>query len=470
MAYKKLNFAVCALALFCAISAGGCATPPKKIKISVGIMRTSSAEESALFEECKHGFEKAYPQYEIISSPYVYSEDTVMAKYASGQLPTVFEADASLALTALDNGYIRDVSDDLKRTGWYEKSDEYFLSEISDGEKVCGVPAEQYSAGMVLNLKILHEAGVIKKDGDGYVLYENGVPAYPDTFEKIEQACGKISAFYGGNAAGLFLSTGSEGSGRIFADIVYNFGSGDLEKIDADGNYGVSFTGEEFGNAMRWVKNTSQLKFVDTSARYGVDDWAEKMSEGKTCFAFCLSNTLTANLSAYPALCDDIAFVPMPTAYGVKSRSVWGGTVFAVSGLASAEQTEGVFEFLRYMGYGPDTDEQSFSYFERRVSDLHRKSVPVIPQIQVWNDDDYKKAAEAVYAKYPNANYGYYKAYLEGFNSIKKSGEPFERTNLHLAICGLFEKMLFEATTSNIVTLLEDGEKDFNAKYFKARK
>ena len=76
---------VCACTI---LSACGASQP--KIKITIGMWQGSSVYDTDFYEEQIAAFEQAYPQYEIESSPYVYDSETAVAKFASGQLPTLF--------------------------------------------------------------------------------------------------------------------------------------------------------------------------------------------------------------------------------------------------------------------------------------------------------------------------------------------------------------------------------------------
>ena len=109
---------LCAAMLFSVPSA--CGPGSEKIKISVGFRYGASEQERQYYSECKAEFERRYPQYELVSSPYVYDSRTIVSKYASGQLPVLFEADAAEALRALANGYVRDGSGYWDGFGWTE--------------------------------------------------------------------------------------------------------------------------------------------------------------------------------------------------------------------------------------------------------------------------------------------------------------------------------------------------------------
>lgn len=471
MAFKNLKTALCG-ALLPAVSAAlllspACAAENNKIKLSLGIWRGSSAAEREYYEECKRAFEKSFPEYELVYSPYEYSEDTVVAKYASGQLPTLFEADASLVKGALRNGYIRDVSASLRDFGWLDKADDYFLSQISEGGRVCGVPAEQYSVGMVLKLPLLYEAGVIGRDRSGkYNLYSpSGRALYPDTFDKLAAAVADVVNISGHTRYGIFLPSGDERCGRLYADMIYSFGAERLEYTDADGRWRLSLGQDSTGGAMRWVRLMSQERYADISERFSVEDWASAMAEDRAAVAFCQSNELYTALAAEPALNGQIAFVPMPVANGAKSRAVWNGKVYAVSGRATDEQVRGAFEFLKFMGYGPDADAQSLRYIERRFAERFANGISVFPPLSVWRDGEYAQRISEIFIKYKNTEEEYYRDFYYGFHDRKAEGEPHARDKLHLTINGLFSKMLYEATTSDVVRLISESEAEFTEAY-----
>ena len=453
---------VCACTI---LSACGASQP--KIKITIGMWQGSSVYDTDFYEEQIAAFEQAYPQYEIESSPYVYDSETAVAKFASGQLPTLFEVDASRVRDAYRNGHIQDIASYLQSYGWLDKVDDFFLDEISDGARVYGVPAEQYALGMVLNLPLLCSAGIIEQDEQGeYILYDDlGEPLYPDTFAEILAASETIVDHSSKKIYSAMFPSGDADSGKLFLDIAYNFGCGALEQCDAEGNWSLVLDTDEFGDAMRWVRSMSQEGYADDSKAYGVEDWAADMAQNAIAFAFCQSNRLSTALAAEPSLNGNIAFVPMPVAEGEESSSAWNGTVFAVNSRADREQTEGAFLFLQFMGYGPDTDEHSFSVLEYGFSERNRQGDPVFPVLSVWQDAAYEEKLQEIYLQYANVNATYIREFYRGFDGRRRASEPYACTELYLLMDSLFDNMLFNATTSNIVTLIEEGERGFTERY-----
>lgn len=459
---------VSALCICIGAMLSSCGTSSPKIKISIGMWQGSSVYDTDFYEEQIAAFEETYPQYEIESAPYVYDSETAVAKFASGQLPTLFEVDASLVREAYHNGHIQDVASYLESFGWLDKVDDFFLEEIADGQRVYGVPAEQYALGMVLNLPLLCNAGIIEQDEQGeYILYDDfGEALYPDTFSEILSASEIVVNHSSKKIFGAMFPSGDADSGKFYLDVVYNFGSDALEQCDADGNWSLVLDTDEFGNAMRWVRLMSQEGYVDDSKAYGVEDWAAAMAQNEIAFAFCQSNSLSTALAAEPSLNGNIAFVPMPVAERREvSSSVWNGTVFAVNSRADSEQTKGAFLFLQFMGYGPNTDEHSLSVIEYSFSECSRQGIPVFPIISVWKDAEYQEKLSDIYLRYENVNASYIGEFYHGFDGRKRSSEPHACRELYLLLDSLFDNMLFNATTSNIVTLIAEGEKEFTEKY-----
>ena len=443
-----------------------CNGTDNKIKITVGIWRGTTAYEKKLYEECASAFEAKYPQYEIVSSPYVYSSDSVVGKYASGQLPTLFQVDVSYLGGALASGYVRDVSEPMREYGWTDKADGYFLSQLTFDGKVGGVPCEQYSCGMVLNLPLLHNAGVLDKaDNGNYLLYdESGNALYPDTFDKLRQACAAVQRVCGNDTYGLFLPSGDEECGKVYADIVYNFGTDNLEVTDNEGNVSLKLDTDYFTAALRWVKAMAQEGYVDDSQAYATDDWVAEMSQNKAAIAFCQSSVLYGALLNDSELADKIAFVPMPN-NGSTTRSVWSGKAYCIGGKATDEQMRGAFEFLRFWGDGPEANVNSTYFAEKRYALAAAEKSMVVARPWVWDDVDYRAYADKLVNRYGNANQAYFAEFNQTFDIRKRADEPYCAKQLRALLDEMFAEMLFRGNDTDIVKYVGEQQKAFTERY-----
>ena len=443
-----------------------CNGTDNKIKITVGIWRGTTAYEKKLYEECASAFEAKYPQYEIVSSPYVYSSDSVVGKYASGQLPTLFQVDVSYLGGALASGYVRDVSEPMREYGWTDKADGYFLSQLTFDGKVGGVPCEQYSCGMVLNLPLLYNVGVLDKANDGsYLLYdESGNALYPDTFDKLRQACAAVQRVCGNDTYGLFLPSGDEECGKVYADIVYNFGTDNLEVTDNEGNVSLKLDTDYFTAALRWVKAMAQEGYVDDSRAYDPDEWVAEMSQNKAAIAFCQSSVLYGALLNDSELADKIAFVPMPN-NGSTTRSVWSGKAYCIGGKATDEQMRGAFEFLRFWGDGPEANVNSTYFAEKRYALAAAEKSMVVARPWVWDDVDYRAYADKLVNRYGNANQAYFAEFNQTFDIRKRADEPYYANKLRVVLDEIFADMLFRGNDTDIVKLIAEQQTAFTERY-----
>ncbi|MBO5328521.1 MAG: carbohydrate ABC transporter substrate-binding protein [Clostridia bacterium] len=463
----KKRVAILTIALFAAFFAFGCAPRQGKTKLYIGYWPEGTNEQKiTLYEKWENNFESAYPQYDIIASPYTYNPNTVTAKYVSGQLPTVFLMDFNYAQTAFNNGYIKDVSQIFNEKGWKNEVASDVLTQISNGENVFGIPCEQYGAGMAVNLNMLSSADIIKKDFKGnYALYDgSGNALYPNTFAKIEESAGKILERYGADVSALFIPTATEECGRLFCNVLYNFGCDNL--IVKEGNsWRADFNVEKMSNALRWIKTMSQQNYVNHTVSYGTNDWIQLLADEKCAMAICYGNTLSLAVSSYKNLKGNLAFFPLPTETGKNSYTLWGGTVYAISGKATEEQVEGVVKFLEYTGKTPYLTESAITaIYEERAAEFEGGTA-LLPPISAWNNQNYTNVlTDAFYACEP-LNDDYFKEYFNGYATAKRGEEPHCRKELYQTLNELQKSVTFSPTRYDVVELIENAESEFTKQY-----
>lgn len=90
---KNKLFKIILASLPCLSLATGCINKGNgKIKLTIGFWPESTeTKDVAMYKTWKENFEKDYPEYEIVASPYTYATDTVGSKYETDSLPTVFQ-------------------------------------------------------------------------------------------------------------------------------------------------------------------------------------------------------------------------------------------------------------------------------------------------------------------------------------------------------------------------------------------
>lgn len=458
--FNRKKSAVLALFTAAVLLSASCAASPEKVKL---YLSPSDFGSEAYFEACKTRFESKYPQYKIYERAYSYSDETILPKLLTGQLPTLFTMPYASAASAAENGYILDLSSYSEVVDAFQKTQEDVRAFLTNETSVYGLPSSRSALGMLLNLNMLEDAGVLERDSSGELrLYdEAGKPLYPATFAQVEAAAQKLKQHYGTSRYALFLPSADWESGRIFCNLVYNFGGENLETQDEEGNYRVSLQTRAVGNALRWIKYMSQNGYIDDSEAYGIADWAIQAENGEAAMLFCESGAVLEAMRGglYEG---QFAFVPLPAAVEGGEKALWDGELFAVNGKADKKQAEGALKFLRFLGKFPSCDETALSGLEYEFSFLKEAGAPVLSGFGVWDDASYESTYESVYSAYQTAPESYFERYFKNFNAIKREEEPYRKKELYAMLARLERTMLFRPNDSELVTILQNEEKAFN--------
>ena len=172
---RKMKALIIICLVIVSLSLTGCKEETEKIQVTIGMWPEPYLQEDvAMFEEWKRLFEEDYPQYEIVGTPYSYSLDTFFPMAQSGQTPTVFQTWFTEPQKLIANGFVRDITPQLKELGWYEKMDPAMRETLSHEGKVYGVPRDGYGLGLLINLQILEDVGLVDDwDGDGILDIHN---------------------------------------------------------------------------------------------------------------------------------------------------------------------------------------------------------------------------------------------------------------------------------------------------------
>lgn len=108
---KNKLFKIILASLPCLSLATGCINKGNgKIKLTIGFWPESTeTKDVAMYKTWKENFEKDYPEYEIVASPYTYATDTVGSKYETDSLPTVFQTWFTEPSKLVQKKYIRSI-------------------------------------------------------------------------------------------------------------------------------------------------------------------------------------------------------------------------------------------------------------------------------------------------------------------------------------------------------------------------
>ena len=175
-----LAASMCATFLSACGSKDAATTEDGKVVITVGNWpdEETNAKLYATRMQLKADFEAQNPDIIIKPDSWSYDVKTFAAKAEGGTLPTVYNTHATEVKKIISLGYSADVTETAKKYGYYDSLSEEMKNEVSEDGKVYILPSSAYSLGIVMNLSLLEQAGLLKADG---------TPEIPESFDDVKR-------------------------------------------------------------------------------------------------------------------------------------------------------------------------------------------------------------------------------------------------------------------------------------------
>ncbi|MDF2539153.1 MAG: extracellular solute-binding protein family 1 [Herbinix sp.] len=393
-------------------------------EISLGIWpEETMAAQIELHNGYVETFKEKHPNVTVVPAYYRYAVDTFVPLAESGNLPVVFDTWYTDTQKLINGGFVADITDNLEKRGWLDKIVPEIRDIMSKDGKTYGLPRDGYALGIMLNVALFKEAGLV--DADGY-------PLYPKTWEELAQTAKTIKEKTG--AAGLCLLAADNAGGWHFTNIAWAFGA-NFVTIGEDGKYTANVDSPEAIAAMEYVKSLKWEYDVLTSDPT-VENWGTGFTQlGTGAAAMYIAAADAVDQPTYnnglPK--DDLSIVPLPAGPNGLQFSLSGGTPYMFSKEATEAQIDAALDYIEVMGKGPVISAGAESDAQYRVD----SDIPVLPGFKCWNDQAILDADAAVVAKYSNVDMKLYQNY---FDTIKLPG------NLRLEEQGNTQELYRELT------------------------
>lgn len=468
MRLKPLTVAILAVSLFLF----GCNKQQSKIQITIGMWPEPYLQEDvAMFEEWKRLFEQDYPQYEIVGVPYSYSLDTFFPMAQSGQTPTVFQTWFTEPQKLIANGFVRPITDQLKSLGWYDKMDPQMREALSYDGEVYGVPRDGYGLGLLINLQILEDVGLVDDwDGDGILDIHNpdGSPRYPTTFDELAEMAHLISTTmrddFEKDVAGLIILSANNNGGWQFSNIAWNFGA-QLQVQNDEGQWVANLNAPEAVAALEWIKLMRwELEALPASTSLTYADWYNYIGTGRAAMSFVGSDAISLPITNFGMDRNHLAFVPMPAGPGGERYSLFGGTPFMFSSRATDEQVMGALRFLEYMGRSPEVTEISLSSRRVGMNVAMQKGMPILPEIHPWVNEEFIEIKEALETQYINVHLPNFQDFYDTIDTMRRPEEPHFAQEMYELLDAAIQQVLANPN-ANPSALLTSANNAFQTQY-----
>lgn len=402
----------------------------------------------------KAEFEALHPEVLVEGNEYNYFPDTFAAMAEGGTLPTVFNAHFTEINMMTDYGYVADLTKALKERGYFDLMTPWVRESVSRGGKVYGLPSSMYTMGLVLNMDLFEQAGLVEADG---------TPKAPATFDELAETAKIITEKTG--KAGFAFPTKENFGGWNFMNIAWSHGVDFMEEID--GKWTATFDTPEMVEALGFLgKLKHEYGVMPVNTLVNNNDLLQMIATGEAAMTFAHPGQITQLTNQFDMDRNSIGMAQMPA--GPKGRiTQLGGGYYAFREDATPEQISAVLDWYEFVGtITPELGEEEAAKFEESLQIKEENGELIgIEDVSIWGEDapvTIKK--NEITKKYLNVNENHIKLYnnKEGVTLLPE--EPRCGQNLYAMIDGLIQEVL-NNKDADIAALVKDANANFQSNY-----
>ncbi len=423
----------------------------EKFQIKLGIWPEDTlTDDVKLHEGYVKTFNEAHPNVEVIPAYYKYATDTFVSLAESGNLPTIFDTWFTEPQKLINGGFVADITDELKARGWDAAMNPSIRDMLSKDGRIYGLPRDGYALGLMLNVELFEEAGLV--DANGY-------PQYPKTWDELAITAKTIKDKTG--QAGFCLLAKDGAGGWHFSNIAWGFGA--TFTLLKDGKYAANVNSPEAIAAMEYVKSLKWDYDVLTADPTN-EDWGTgfgALGTGTAAMYMAANDAVNQPTQVNGLPVDKLSIVPIPA--GPKGQySLSGGTPYMFSKDATPEQINAALDYLEIMGKAPVATDVAIAGMKADDQNKVNNNVPVIPRFPCWVDQKVLDAETAVTEEYSNVDM---KLYNDYFDIIKTDGnlraeEPGSAQDLYAELTKVLQAVITDKN-ADITALMKTANDNY---------
>ncbi len=439
-------------------SAGGeSADTPKedgtdKIQLKLGIWPEDTlTADIELHKGYVETFNATHPNVEVIPAYYKYATDTFVSLAESGNLPTIFETWYTEPQKLIEGGFVADITDELEARGWANDINPSIKELLSKDGRIYGIPRDGYALGLMLNVELFEEAGLVDS---------NGYPVYPKTWQELAETAEKIKDATG--QAGICLLAKDNAGGWHFSNIAWAFGA--TFTLEENGKFVSNVDTPEAIAAMEYVKSLRWDYDVLTPDPTN-EDWGTgftNLGTGTAAMYIAANDAVNQPTQVNELPADKLSLVPLPAGPDGKQYSLSGGTPYMFSKDATPDEINAALDYLEIMGKAPVATEEAIAGMKADARNKADNNVPVIPRFPCWINEEVLSAEKAVTDEYNNVDMNLYNDY---FNIIKKEGnlrleEPGSAQDLYSELTKVLQAVVTDKN-ADVPVLMKTADENY---------
>lgn len=454
---KKLFSVVLAFAMLLSLFAG-CGknetgkNKDGKVVITVGGWPTEAGPTLDAMNETLEAFHKKYGDtIEVVPDTWTFSLDTFLVKAASGQLPTVYGTHLTETERIINAGYAADITNQVKKFGYEGKFNKNVEKLISRDGKYYMLPSSAYIMGMLANIDVLRQAGLVDEDDN---------PIFPKTYEELTEYS-KIIKEKTGKAGFVMPTTGNIG-GWHFTIIAWANGVDFMEKVD--GKWKATFNTPECVEVLQWIKDLKwKHNVLNANSLIDYTEALKLIATGQA--GYHLQSGAQNALMTYGMDKNDVAMGVIPSGK-VKHVTLTGGSVQVIANNATEEQKDAAFKWLEFTGVTPYATEDAKQAIEKEYATNNaEKYVVGVPKFSQWSDDaeinQFRNEVIEKYTNVPKKNVSQY-VMVDGLEIQPE--EPVCCQDLYSTLDACIQAVLTDKN-ADCKKLIANAAKDFQANF-----
>jgi ABC-type glycerol-3-phosphate transport system substrate-binding protein len=425
---------------------------PEEVSITLGIWPEDTlTDDIKMHEGYVATMAELHPGVTVVPAYYKYATETFLPMVESGNCPTIFETWFTEPQKLIREGTVADITDELEARGWADEMNPSIRTLLSDENgRIYGIPRDAYALGLMLNVELFEEAGLVD---------EGGYPIYPKTWEELAQTASTIKEKTG--AAGLCLLAKDSAGGWHFSNIAWGFGA-TLCIDNGDGTFTSNLNTPEAIAAMEYVKSLKWDYDVLTADPLS-EDWGTGFTQLGTGGAamYIGANDAVNNptqVNGLPA--DKLAMCPVP-AGPAGQYSLSGGTPYMFSRDATPDQINAALDYLEIMGKAPVVSEAAIEGMKASAQNSVDNGVPVIQRFPCWISQEVLDEEAKIVEEYRNVDPKMFQPY---FDATASAGlhpeEPGSTQDMYNELTKVLQAVLTDEN-ADVAALMETANSNY---------
>lgn len=421
----------------------------EEVTVKIGYWpKKESTDKYALHEKYLAAMNEKYPNIKIIPDEYEYTVDTFLPAAASGQVPNLFRVPFTEVSKIVDAGFAADLTEQFKKLGYEEALKPTVRELVTVDDKYYGVPYSAYIMGMIYNVELFKQAGLVDDEGR---------PIYPTNFEELLQTAVTIKEKTG--KAGYAFPTIDKQGGWMFMSMAWSFGVDFMEQ-DANGDWKATFDSPEMINALQYISDMKwKHNVLPENILLSRNDLYQLFATNQVACMYAAGDWANGMISAYGLDKENISNSPVPAGANGACAQI-GGDIWMVSSDTTPEQIDAIFKWLEVSGHGLLLDEEVLERKAEKYKIDNEKGFAITDEeFSIFEKAEREEQLKKVRAPYLNVDKKIWNTSYSD-NLTLKAEEPVEAQQLYAVISPLIQEILMNEN-ADIPALIKAANENF---------